>query len=138
MNAQINAYLNFDGRCKEAMTFYQDCLGGQLSFKNVSDSPMAAQLPSADSPRILHSSLVNEHIVLMGSDMMGEGLINGNNVTLCLNADNEDDINAFFEKLSRGANVKTPLHQSFWGATYGELTDRYGINWMFNYIKDKK
>jgi PhnB protein len=138
MNTKINAYLNFNGRCREAMTFYMECLGGDVTFQTVADSPMAVQLPSADAQRILHSSLLSDQIILMASDMMGDGLIKGNNVTLCMNAESEEEIHQAFEKLSRGATIRTPLHQSFWGATYGELTDRYGVHWMFNYTKPKK
>ncbi|AYB35517.1 VOC family protein [Chryseolinea soli] len=136
MKTQINAYLNFNGRCREAMTFYHDCLGGDLLLQKVSESPMAAQMPSEEGAKILHGMLTHDNIVLMGSDMMGAGLVNGNAVTLCLNCGSDEEINAFFDKLSTGGKVRTPLHQSFWGSLYGELTDKFGMNWMFNYSKN--
>jgi PhnB protein len=129
---KLNPYLNFNGKCREAMTFYQECLGGELIIQKISESPMAAQLPSEAGNTILHSSLTNDYIVLMGSDMMGAGLVKGNDVTLCLHCSNEEEITAFFDKLSNGGHVRTPLHQTFWGATYGELTDKFGMNWMLN------
>jgi PhnB protein len=133
--AKLNPYLNFNGKCREAMTFYQNCLGGELTMQKIAESPMAAQLPSEAGAQILHSSLTNENLTLMGSDMMGAGLVKGNDITLFLNCSNEDEIHAYFDKLSSGGYVKTPLHQSFWGATYGELTDKFGMNWMFNLVK---
>ncbi|MFZ6009492.1 MAG: VOC family protein [Bacteroidota bacterium] len=133
--AKLNPYLNFNGKCREAMTFYQKCLGGELVLQKVSESPMAAQLPANAGNHILHSSLTNNNIVLMGSDMMGDGLVKGNEIGLCLNCNDEEEIKTTFTKLSKGGNVKTPLHQTFWGATYGELTDKFGISWMFNYAK---
>lgn len=72
----------------------------------------------------------------MGSDMMGARLKPGNSVALCLNCSSDEEINDFFDKLSEGGQVITPLHQSFWGATYGELTDRFGMLWMLNYTKN--
>ena len=132
----INAYLNFNGRCREAMTFYHECLGGELTMQKVSESPMAAQMPSELSANILHSTLTRDNIVLMGSDMMGASLVNGNAISLCLNCSSDEEINEFFDKLSSGGNVRTPLHQTFWGATYGELTDKYGMNWMFNHARN--
>ena len=132
----INAYLNFNGRCREAMTFYHECLGGELTLQKVSESPMAAQMPSELSANILHSTLTRDNIVLMGSDMMGASLVNGNAISLCLNCSSDEEINEFFDKLSSGGNVRTPLHQTFWGATYGELTDKYGMNWMFNHARN--
>jgi PhnB protein len=132
----INAYLNFNGKCREAMSFYHECLGGELTMQKVSESPMAAQLPSELSANILHSTLTRDGIVLMGSDMMGASLVSGNAISLCLNCSSDEEINEFFDKLSSGGNVKMPLHQTFWGATYGELTDRFGMNWMFNHAKN--
>lgn len=132
----INAFLNFNGRCREAMTFYQECLGGELVFQKISESPMAAQMPSEMGPKILHSSLTKEGIVLMGSDMMGNALVDCNKVGLCVNCSSHEEINDFFNKLSVGGKIKQPLHQSFWGATYGEMTDKFGINWMFSYSKN--
>lgn len=133
---QINAYLNFNGRCREALTFYRDCLGGQLSLQKIAESPMAAQMPSQISAHILHGTLVNKGIILMGSDLKGDQLVPGNNITLRLNCTDEEEINRYFEKLSQSGIIRTPLHQTVWGATYGELTDKFGITWMLNYSKN--
>ncbi len=135
MTTQLSAYLNFNGNCREAMTFYHNCLGGDLILQRVSESPMAAQMPSEAAANILHSTLTKEALVLMGSDMIGSSLTKGNVISLCMNCANEEEMSEYFSKLSVGGNVKMPLHQSFWGATYGELTDKYGMNWMFNYSK---
>jgi PhnB protein len=133
---QLNAYLNFNGQCREALTFYRDCLEAELSLQKISESPMAAQMPSEAGANILHGALMrNGAILLMGSDMMGAHLRQGNSVYLCLNCNNDEEVNAFFTKLSAGGKVITPLHQSFWGATYGELIDKFGMTWMFNYSK---
>jgi len=136
MKTSLIPYLNFNGQCREAMTFYHQCLGGELILQKVSESPMAAQLPPGMESNILHSSLINENITMMGSDMIGQGLKIGNVIGLCLQCSSEQELNSFFKNLSAGAHVKMELHQTFWGATYGELTDKYGINWMFNYTKN--
>lgn len=132
----INAYLNFNGKCREAMKFYKECFGGELVIQKVAESPMAAQMPSEMGSRILHSSLTKDGIVLMGSDMMGNAITDGNKIGLCMNCSNPEEINEYFNKLSVGGKIRQPLHQSFWGATYGELTDKFGIIWMFNYSKN--
>jgi PhnB protein len=133
---QINAYLNFNGQCREALTFYKECLSGDLYLQKISESPMAAQMPSEAGPNILHGSLTrNGTVMLMGSDMMGNALRPGNSIVLCLNCSSDEEINDFFTRLSAGGQVKMPLHQSFWGATYGELTDKFGLLWMLNYTK---
>ena len=133
---QINAYLNFNGKTREAMTFYQQCLGGELVMQKISESPMAAQMPSEMGPKILHSSLTKENLVLMASDMMGNAIINGNSISLCVNCSSSEEINDFFNNLSKDGKVHDPVQQSFWGATFGSLTDKFGITWMFNYSKN--
>mgnify|MGYP003578526182 CR=1 FL=1 len=132
----INAYLNFNGQCREAMTFYHECLGGELVMQKISESPMAARMPSEMGAKILHSSLINENIVLMASDMMGNNIVKGNSINLCVNCSSTEEINSFFNNLSAGGKVIEPLHQSFWGATFGVLTDKFGIIWMFHYSKN--
>jgi PhnB protein len=134
--AKLNPYLHFNGRCREAMTFYQQCLGGELSLQKVGESPMAAQMPSEAGPNILHSYLEGEGIALYGSDMMGAQLRPGNSVGLCLSCSSDQEIHELFDKLSSGGEVKMPLHQSFWGSTYGEIVDKFGLVWMFNYTKN--
>lgn len=135
MQTQLNPYLNFNGQCREAMEFYQRCFGGELTLQKISESPMAAQMPSEEGPKILHGYLTNRNIHIYGSDMIGSGLNRGNGVTLLLNCQTGTEINTYFANLAQGGQIKMPLHQSFWGATYGELTDKFGIMWMFNYSK---
>jgi PhnB protein len=136
---QINAYLNFNGNCREAMSFYQECLGGELSLQPVEGTPMESQCPAAMKHHILHSSLAKNGLLLMGSDMTGpEGYVKGNTMSLSLSCSSEDEINTFFTNLSEGGQVIHPLVEQFWGAIFGVLTDKYGVRWMFNYDKNQR
>lgn len=136
---QINAYLNFNGNCREAMTFYKTCLGGELTVQTIEGSPIEAQCPSAMKHHVLHASLLNDNLVLMASDMTGpDGFIKGNTISLSLNCSSENEIKTFFTKLSSGGQITHPLEEQFWGATFGVLTDKYGIRWMLNYDKKIK
>ena len=76
----------------------------------------------------------------MGSDMQepGGNFIKGNNIALSLNCSSDEEIKTFFSKLSEGGRISHNLMQSFWGATFGVLTDKYGIRWMLNYDKNQK
>ena len=132
----INPYIGFNGKCREAMTFYKECLDGDLSLQKIGESPMAAQMSSEMGPQILHSILTRGNtLLLMGSDCMGQEVYPGNTVKLCLNCSSNEEIHTIFTNLSGGGKVTMPLHQSFWGATFGELTDKYGMHWMLNYSK---
>jgi PhnB protein len=131
---QINAYLIFSGNCREALSFYKDSLGGELSLQTVEGSPMEAGCPGAMKHQILHGSLTKNGLILMGSDMVGpEGLIQGNNMSLSLSCSSEKEINQFFSALSAGGKVIEPLKLQFWGAMFGVLTDKFGIRWMLTY-----
>lgn len=134
---QINAYLNFDGNCREVMNFYKECLGGELNMQTVEGSPIEAQCPAAIKHQILHATLAKDGLILMGSDMQepGGNFIKGNNIALSLNCSSEEEIKIFFSKLSNGGKISHKLTEEFWGATFGVLTDKYGIRWMLNYDK---
>lgn len=130
----INAYLRFNGNCKEAMSFYKDCLGGELSLQKVGESPMAGNMPQQMQDKIMHATLKTEGFTVMGSDLCDEkGLVPGNNVSLVLDCDSEDQVRTVYNKLSEGGHKTHPLEVTFWNALFGDLIDKYGINWMMNY-----
>jgi PhnB protein len=133
----INAYLHFNGNCREAMTFYQECLGGELTMQTIGESPMAAQMSPEAKDSIMHATLTKGGLVLMASDMMGDKPDYGNVISLMLYCSSEDEIKDCFAKLSSGGTIQQPLAEQFWGANYGELTDKSGLNWMLNYDKPK-
>ena len=136
MMTQISAYLNFNGNCREAMTFYKNCLGGELSLQTVEGSPMEAGCPSGVKHQILHSSLTKNGLILMGSDMVSpEGLKMGNNISLSLNCSSEEEIKRFYKELSSGGKIIEPLNVQFWGAMFAVLKDKMGITWMLTYNK---
>ena len=137
---QINAYVGFNGKCREAMTFYKECLGGELMLQTVAETPMAAQCPEGMQNSIMHSSLTKGNLLLlMGSDMVGpDGHNQGNNIALSINCSSEEEINTVFSKLAEGGKIIDPLKVQFWGAIFCVLTDKYGINWMFNYDKNQQ
>ena len=133
---RIHTYLTFNGNCREAMSFYRECIGGELSLQTIGDSPMADQLPQPMKNSILHATLTKDAFVLMGSDMASEdGLIHGNAVSLMLDCASENDIRLFYEKLSDNGKKDHPLEQTFWGALFGDVTDKFGNHWLLHYQK---
>jgi PhnB protein len=137
--SQINSYLTFNGNCREAMTFYQECLGGELLFQTVGKSPLAKKMPTKMKACILHATLTKGKLVLMGSDMVPEsGLVKGNSVSLSINCDSEEEIKKFYKKLSKGGKADHPLEDTFWGALFGDLTDKFGNHWLLNFNRKQK
>jgi len=129
--SNIVSYLSFPGNCREAMSFYKECLGGELTMQTVAESPMAGQMPAEMGQHIMHSSLRSGGLTVMASDM-NNNFIPGNAVNLCIVCDSEEELNTYFNKLSEGGTVNHPVSKFFAG-TMGDLTDRFGINWMFYY-----
>ena len=135
--ARIDSYLIFNGNCREAMIFYKECLGGELTFQTNGESPLSEKMPQKMKDCILHSTLTKGSLVLMGSDMIPEeGLIKGNAVSLVLHCSSEEEIRNCYKKLSKGGQATHPLEDTFWGALFGSLIDRYGNHWLLNYQKN--
>jgi len=134
----INAYLRFSGNCREAMTFYQASLGGELDLQIIAGSPVESQMPPEAKNNILHATLTRGTLLLAGSDMApAEGVKRGNHMVLTLNCSSTEEITTFFDKLSVGGKISMPLQTEFWGDTFGMLTDKFGNEWMLNYAKPK-
>jgi PhnB protein len=125
----LNPYLTFNGNCREAMTYYKECLGGELTLMVVGESPVAEQMPPQFKDQILHSSLKTGDMEFMASDMQPQKHTEGNDVHLCLNCKTEEETRSLYEKLSAGGEARQPVHEMFFGLI-GALTDKFGKQWM--------
>jgi PhnB protein len=132
--ANINSYLTFSGNCREAMTFYKECLGGKLTLQTVGESPLSQQMPEQMRNHILHATLKNDDLILMASDMAGaNGVQKGNSISMMLNCKSENEIHDRYQKLSGGGQQTHPIELTFWGALFGDLTDKFGNHWFLNF-----
>lgn len=132
--SRITTYFTFNGNCREAMAFYQECFGGELRLQTVGESPLADKLPRQMKNYIVHASLRSGNLELMGTDMVGEqGLVKGNAVATLINCSDEEELRSCYAQLSRGGEATHPIENTFWGALFGELIDKYGNHWLFNY-----
>ncbi len=136
---QLHPYLAFDGNCREAMEFYQQALGAELTLQKVGETPAKDGMPPETHDSVMHSSLEkNGQVLVMASDMMSEETAkHGNDVSLCYSGETEEETRAAFKNLSEGGKVTSELKLEFWGDLYGDLYDKYGFRWMFNYGKSQ-
>jgi PhnB protein len=136
----INPYIGFNGQCRQAMTFYQECLGGgELNFLPVEGSPIESQCPPAMKTHIMHSTLTKGEIVIMATDMVAPGgYVKGSTISISVNCSSEEQINDLYNKFGEGGTVIDPLGVKFWGGMFGVVNDKYGVTWMFNYNKDQQ
>ncbi|OHD15117.1 MAG: hypothetical protein A2Y38_11395 [Spirochaetes bacterium GWB1_59_5] len=134
--AKLNPYLSFNGTCEAALSFYKKCFGGELKIMTVGASPMAASMPKEMQSSVMHGLLEADGIRIMASDMLdGDKLERGNAMSLMLQCSSEAELRDLFGKLSPGGTVNAPVKEEFWGAIYGDLTDKFGVRWMLNYDK---
>ena len=124
-------YLIFDGNCRQAMKFYQECLGGELYLLPFSEMPPGIPYPKEAKDRLMHSKLTNGDLVLMASDTMpGMPLQQGNNFSISIECDSVEEIDRLYAALAVGGKVTMALQETFWSKRFGMFTDRFGNNWM--------
>lgn len=129
----VSAYLNFNGTASEAIALYERALGARVTFlQRFGDTPEMPS-PKEDPNRVMHATLSIGTTSLMISDAMpGDTVTSGTNTHVCLQYPDLADVDAQFAAMSDGARVIMPLENTFWGARFGMLIDRFGISWMFN------
>ena len=131
----LTPYIMFNGTCEEALNFYAKALNGKITDLNRFEGSPAEGM-SADTQKVMHATFVAGDLTLMASDG-AEAEAAGGMVDLSLNFTDGSEIAKTFEALSEGARVTMPLQDTFWGATFGMLTDKFGVNWMFNHDKEQ-
>ena len=145
--ATISPYLTFNGNCEEAFNFYKSVFGGNFPYVGrFKDMPPheGQTIPESEGNKIMHISLpISNETTLMGSDSseaFGHASVIGNNFSISINGNSEEEAKKLFNGLSAGGKVTMPLEKTFWGALFGMFTDKYGIQWMVNYDypKDKE
>ena len=128
-------FLLFDGNCAEAMTFYQKCLGGDLTLTKLGDTSMKAQFPPEKHNRIINAHLKSGAIDISATDWMASPALEpkqGNMYAIFVIGETYDELKKVFDKLKYGAEKDRfqDLHDMPFG-TYGQFYDRYGVQWIF-------
>jgi PhnB protein len=141
--ARTSTYLNFPRDTEAAFNFYKsvfggDFVGGIMRFGDMPPQPGAPSISDADKKLIMHMELpiLSGHI-LMGTDApesMGMKTSVGTNVSIVLEPDTRAEADRLFKGLSEGGKVGMPLQDMFWGAYWGNFTDKFGIMWMINCV----
>lgn len=136
----IHAYVFFEKQqCREAMEFYHSCIGGELFVQTIADSPVKDQFPPEAQNSVMHASISKGDLMIMASDHMGDDPYKvGNHISLSLSCDTREEMESTFSKLAEGGHVFQAPKEEFWGDVFGQLTDKYGFNWMVFYTPKKE
>jgi PhnB protein len=128
-------FLLFDGNCAKAMTFYHGCLGETLTLTKLADTPMKDQFPIEEHNRIINAHLQSRDFEFSATDRMASPAFNpilGNMSAIFVMSDQFEELKTVFDKLAEGAEKERfqELHEMPFGL-YGQLYDRYGVQWIF-------
>jgi PhnB protein len=133
-------FLLFDGNCAEAMTFYHQCLGGELSLTKLRDTPMKDMFPNEKWNRLINANLKSGNIEISATDWMAAPAFepsHGNTFAIFVIGNTHEELKIVFDKLKDGTNNTRlqELHEMPFGI-YGQFYDKFGIQWIFR--GDKK
>jgi PhnB protein len=130
---QVQPYLNFNGRCQEAIDFYKRALGAEVQmvmhFKDCPE-PQQGMITPENKDKVMHAALKIGDTCVFASDGRCTGKTNFAGVSLSLSAQNEAEANRLFGALADGGQVQMPLAKTFFSPSFGMLADRFGVNWM--------
>ena len=127
---KMEPYLFFKGKAREAMEFYKNIFGGELSMQTYAEAGQGRPEGMTDD-MLMHARLSSEEIDILSSDTAAASP-EAKKITLTIEGDDESRLTQIFEKLSEGGRIISPLKKEFWGDIYGSLTDRFGIEWMID------
>ena len=131
---QIQPYLNFDGRCEEAINFYKKALGAELTmlmrYSETPDAPPPGMVAPGSENKVCHAAFRIGESTVMASDGGCRGKSDFQGITLNLSVASEAEADRAFAALAEGGKVTMPLMKTFFSPRFGMLVDRFGVSWM--------
>lgn len=131
---QVQPYLFFEGRCEEALMFYRDVLGAEITqlmrYSENPEPPPPSMLPPGSENRIMHASLRIGDSTVLASDGNCSGANRFDGFSLTLTAANDAEAERLFAVLAEGGQIRMPMTTTFFASRFGMLADRYGLGWM--------
>jgi PhnB protein len=137
MEMSINAYINFNGNCKEALAFYADVF--EVEHYDVMTWGEMPPGPDGPAPEHVKDLVMHAYLPISGggimlSDAWPEMTVTfGDNISLTVMSDDETKLKQYFEKMKAGGVVTAELAEAFFTKLYGSVTDKFGIPWQFLY-----
>jgi PhnB protein len=131
---QLNTYLNFDGNCEAAFSYYAKYLGGKIiALLKFGDSPMAKRTPAEAHDKVMHARYEVDGCALMGTDRTADYPWEPIKCAyVVINLNDAAKAERIFNALADGGKVDMPLQETFWAHRYGITVDRFGVPWMVN------
>lgn len=134
MTTILNPYISFRGETRAALEFYQTVFGGELDLRTYADFDFAKTGNPEEDEKIMHGHLrAPNGLNLMASDTQeAMNRTSGSSISIILSGKDKSELQDYWDKLSDGARIDSPLAQAPWGDWFGMLRDKFGIDWMVN------
>jgi PhnB protein len=128
---QVQPYLNFDGRCEEAIEFYKRAIGAKVDMlMRFKESPDQSMVTPGSENKVMHAAFHVGDSVIMASDGRCTGAPGFKGISLSLQPANEAEAQKLFAALGEGGQVHMPLTKTFFSPSFGMVADRLGMSWM--------
>jgi len=126
---KMNTYANFRGTCSQAFGYYEQHLGAKIGMMmKYGQAPDQSPFGPEWKDKVMHATISIGDSELMGTDIpYAEPM---RSAYLTLNMDSDSEVEPVFSALADGGQVFTPMQETFFASRYGQLRDRFGINWM--------
>ncbi|HWG46099.1 MAG TPA: VOC family protein [Gemmataceae bacterium] len=136
---QVQPYLNFDGRCEEAVEFYRRTLGAEVTmlmrFKDSPEPCDSGMVPPSSENKVMHTSFRIGETTILASDCGCQGRPSFQGISLSLTVPDETKAERLFAALGDGGQVQMPLTKTFFSPRFGMVADRFGVSWMIYVAK---
>jgi len=131
MPTTVQPYLFFEGRCDEAIEFYRQALGAEVTMlMRFKDSPDPAMAAPGAGDKVMHAVLRIGDTAVFASDGRSQGSPRFEGFALSLTARDEAEADRLFAALAKGGQVHMPLTKTFFSPRFGMVADRFGVSWM--------
>ena len=135
---QVKPYLQFDGRCEEALEFYRSALGAKVeTLMRFKEGPDCMEMPEATGDKVMHACFRIGDSQIMASDGYCKGKPSFQGFSLTLEAPDKNEADRLFKALEPGGEVQMPLTETFFSPSFGMVTDRFGVSWMIVTMREE-
>jgi PhnB protein len=128
---RVEPYLDFEGRCEEALEFYKKAVGAKVDMMmKFGEAPDQSMITPGSEKKVMHASVKIGDSVVMCSDGFNKGKTNFEGISLSLTVGSDAEAKKSFDALSQGGKVTLPLTKTFFASSFGMVADKFGVHWM--------
>ena len=131
---QVTPYLNFDGRCDEAIAFYKQAVGAEVEmlsrFKDAPQGACPGGEATTHADKVMHAAVRIGESTIFVSDGRVSGKPRFEGISLTITAKTDEQAQRAFAALSTGGQISMPLGKTFFASTFGMCADKFGVAWM--------